>query len=73
VFELLGEQPLPEPQASRATRFARALAHYRAGRLAAAQELLEQLLREAPGDRPSTLYLERCRERLATGARQSQG
>jgi len=72
VFELLGEQPLPEPQASQVRRFADALAHYRAGRLAAAGELFEQLLRETPGDRPSALYLERCREGVAPGARQSQ-
>ena len=73
VFELLGEQPLPEPQAGQVRRFASALAHYRAGRLSAAAELFGQLLGKAPGDRPSALWLERCRERLAPGARPPQG
>lgn len=64
VFELLAEQPLPEPAASRARRFAQALEAYRDGRAAAAREQFEQLLREVPGDHPSALYAERCRERL---------
>ena len=68
VYELLGEQPLPEPQAEQVGRFASALAHYRAGRLTEAMELFEELLREVPGDRPIALYVERCRDRLATGA-----
>jgi adenylate cyclase len=68
VFELLGEQPLPEPQAEHVQRFASALAHYRGGRFAAAGELFEQLLVAVPDDRPSALYVERCRKRLAAGA-----
>jgi len=72
VYELLGQHPLPEPQAGQARRFASALAHYRADRVAAAGELFEQLLRETPGDRPSALYVARCRERLAAGAGQPQ-
>jgi adenylate cyclase len=68
VFELLGERPLPEPQASCVARFACALDHYRAGRLAAAGELFHQLLRENPDDRPSALYAERCRSRVGAGA-----
>ncbi len=68
VFELLGEAPLPAPRARRVERFATALAHYRAGRIAAARELFDQLLSETPGDRPSALYAERCRERLAAAA-----
>ena len=71
VFELLGEQPLPEPQARRVARFASALADYRAGRVAAARELFEQLRREAPDDRPSALYAARCRERPAGDVRLS--
>jgi adenylate cyclase len=72
VFELLGERPLPAAEASRAERFASALAHYRAGRLAAAQELFDQLLRETPDDHPSALYAERCREHAAAGVRLSK-
>jgi adenylate cyclase len=68
VFELLGEQPLPEPRAEHLQRFASALAHYRAGRFAAAGKLFEQLLVAVPDDRPSALYDERCRRRLAAGA-----
>jgi hypothetical protein len=72
VYELLGEAPLPAARAGEVERFATALAHYRAGRLAAARELFEQLLAERPGDRPSALYAERCRRQLAPAAAPQQ-
>jgi adenylate cyclase len=65
VFELLGEQPLPGPAAAQAELFAAALAAYRSGRWAAAEARFRQLLAMTPADRPSQLYLERCRQHLA--------
>ena len=44
VFELLGEQPLPAPQARRAERFAAALAAYRGGDGRRRWRAFEQLL-----------------------------
>jgi adenylate cyclase len=64
VFELLGERPLPPGRARLLELFAAGLATFRAGRWASAQHEFEQLLALAPGDRPSQLYLERCRARL---------
>ena len=68
VFELLGEQPLPGQAAAQAELFAAALAAYRSGRFAAAAAQFDQLLAMTPADRPSQLYLERCRQRLAQAA-----
>jgi adenylate cyclase len=64
VFELLGDRPLPLGQARARELFAAGLAAFRAGRWASAQHEFEQVLALAPGDRPSQLYLERCRARL---------
>jgi adenylate cyclase len=64
VFELLGERPLPPGRARLLELFAAGLATFREGRWASAQHEFEQLLALAPGDRPSQLYLERCRARL---------
>jgi adenylate cyclase len=65
VFELLGARPLPGQAAAQAELFATALAAYREGRWAAAAALFGELLAMTPGDRPSQIYLERCRQRLA--------
>jgi adenylate cyclase len=65
VFELLGEQPLPGQAAAQAELFAAALAAYRSARWAAAAALFGQLVAMTPADRPSQLYLERCRQHLA--------
>jgi adenylate cyclase len=64
VFELLGARPLPAPRAREVALFARALAAYRTGRWTAAAARFEEVLAITPGDRPSELYLERCRARL---------
>jgi adenylate cyclase len=68
VFELLGEQPLPAPRARQAGLFATALAAYRGGDFATAAGRFEQLLALVPDDRPSEIYLERCRAHLAPAA-----
>ncbi|HSA79720.1 MAG TPA: adenylate/guanylate cyclase domain-containing protein [Geminicoccaceae bacterium] len=65
VFELLGAQPLPGQAAAQAELFAAALAAYRSGRWGAAAAQFRQLLATTPADRPSQLYLERCRQHLA--------
>ena len=65
VFELLGEEPLPAREAHRVERFAAALAAYRSGQCAAAEARFRELLAMTPADRPSQLYLERCRQHLA--------
>jgi adenylate cyclase len=70
VFELLGERPLPVRQARLLELFAAGLAAFRDGRWASAQREFDQALELTPGDRPSELYLERCRARL-TGPRGS--
>jgi adenylate cyclase len=66
VFELLGEQPLPAPQARLVELFAAGLAAFHAGEWANAQARFDQALVLSPGDRPSQLYLERCRARVVT-------
>ncbi len=68
VFELLGERPLPAPLAERAELFAAGLAAYRGGDWATAMARFEEVLALAPDDRPSQLYVERCRARLAQAA-----
>jgi adenylate cyclase len=65
VYELLGKEPLPGQAAAQAELFAAALAAYRSGHWAAAATLFGQLLAMMPADRPSQLYLERCRQHLA--------
>jgi adenylate cyclase len=65
VFEVLGERPLEARAAARLQSFEAALASYRAGDLAAALTRLATLHGEQPDDFPVTLWLERCRERLA--------
>jgi adenylate cyclase len=65
VFELLGEQPLPSDQARQVKLFAAGLAAYRDRQWASAQARFDQVLALSPNDRPSQLYLERCRARLA--------
>jgi adenylate cyclase len=68
VFELLGERPLPAEHARQVELFAAALAAFRERRWANAQRRFDQLLALTPSDRPTELYLERCRARLASSA-----
>jgi adenylate cyclase len=65
VYEVLGTQPLPDEAARRLERFAAGLASYRREQWPAAKAAFEQVLALAPDDRPSQIYLERCRARLA--------
>jgi adenylate cyclase len=67
VFEVLGTQPLPDEEARRLERFAAGLEAYRREQWTMAGTAFEQVLAIDPDDRPSRIYLERCRERL-TGA-----
>jgi adenylate cyclase len=68
VFELLGERPLSAPRAEQVEVFAAGLAAYRGGQWATAAARFDQVLALAPDDRPSQLYLERCRARLAAAS-----
>jgi adenylate cyclase len=65
VFEVVGTRPLPSEEARRLEQFAAGLAAWRRERWADAKALFEQVLAATPDDRPSQLYLERCRARLA--------
>jgi adenylate cyclase len=65
VFEVRGTRPLPRDEASRLERVAAGLALYRQQQWIAAKALFEQILAVRPDDRPSQIYLERCRARLA--------
>jgi adenylate cyclase len=65
VFEVVGTRPLPSEEARRLEQFAAGLAAWRRERWAEAESLFEQVLAAAPDDRPSQLYLERCRQHLA--------
>jgi adenylate cyclase len=65
VYEVVGTQPLPGEAARRLERFAAGLDAYRREQWLAAKTAFEQVLALAPEDRPSQLYLERCRARLA--------
>jgi adenylate cyclase len=65
VFELAGQRPLPAEAAARITRFAAGLAAFRAQDHATALSLFEELRALVPEDRPTEIYIERCRERLA--------
>ena len=65
VFEVVGPEPLPREDAIRLERFAVGLAAYRHEQWDAAKSAFEQALALAPDDRPSRIYLERCRDRLA--------
>ena len=67
VYEVLGTQPLPGAEAQRLKAFEAGLAAWRRQQWAAAKAAFEQVLALAPGDRPSQIYLERCRERLMAG------
>jgi adenylate cyclase len=64
VFEVLGTQPLPRKEVRRLEQFAAGLAAWRRQRWAEAKVLFEQVLAATPDDRPSQIYLERCRGRL---------
>ena len=65
VFEVLGMHPLPGEAARRLEQFEAGLAAYRREQWLAAKAEFEQVLAAAPDDRPSQIYLERCRARLA--------
>ena len=61
VFEVVGTHPLSSSEGSRLERFAAGLAAYRRGQWAEAKAKFEQVLALTPDDRPSQIYLERCR------------
>jgi adenylate cyclase len=65
VFEVLGTRPLPVEQARRLERFAAGLVAYHREQWLAAKAAFEQVLALTPDDRPSQIYVERCRTRLA--------
>lgn len=63
IYELLATAGKAPAETERlAEEFGRALAAYRGRRWDEAGELFAALGRDFPGDRPSALYLERCRE-----------
>jgi len=66
IFEVLGMSPLTPLQARLVQRFAEGLQVYRAQRWEEAITLLQEALQEVPGDPPSQLYIQRCKEFLAT-------
>jgi adenylate cyclase len=65
VFEVVGRLPLPSAEARRLEQFTVGLAAWRRQRWAEAKTAFEQVLADTPDDRPSQIYLERCRARLA--------
>ena len=65
VYEVLGTYPLAADAARRLAAFESGLAAWRHQRWPEAKGWFEQVLALAPGDRPSQIYLERCRDRLA--------
>jgi adenylate cyclase len=65
VFEAMGTQPLPSKELRRLEQFAAGLAAWRRQCWAEAKVMFEQVLAATPNDRPSQIYLERCRARLA--------
>lgn len=64
MFEVLGREPLPEPEARQAREFAIALAAWRAGDIETALRRFEQLSAARPDDHPALIYVRRCRARL---------
>ncbi|HEX6111821.1 MAG TPA: adenylate/guanylate cyclase domain-containing protein [Geminicoccaceae bacterium] len=67
VYEVLGTYPLAERETQRLAAFESGLAAWRDQRWPEAKGWFEQALALAPEDRPSQIYLERCRARLAGG------
>jgi adenylate cyclase len=65
VYEVLGTCPLAEDEARRLAAFESGLAAWRRQRWPEAKGWFEQVLALAPEDRPSRIWLERCRDRLA--------
>jgi adenylate cyclase len=65
VYEVLGTYPLAADAARRLSAFESGLAAWRDQRWPEAKRWFEQVLALAPEDRPSQIYLERCRDRLA--------
>jgi adenylate cyclase len=65
VFEVVGAKPPSAAEARRLERFAAGLTAYRRGQWDEASAAFEQVLALTPDDRPSEIYLERCRARLA--------
>jgi adenylate cyclase len=65
IFEVIGVLPLPGAKARWLEQFSEGLAASRDQRFAEAEILFERVLQSAPDDRPSQIYLERCRARLA--------
>ena len=65
VFEVVGTYPLAGDQARRLDAFEAGLAAWRRQRWSEAKARFEQVLAVTPDDRPSQIYVERCRARLA--------
>jgi adenylate cyclase len=64
VYEVLGTYPLAEEEARRLAAFEAGVAACRDQRWPEAEGWFEQVLAMAPEDRPSRIWLERCRDRL---------
>jgi adenylate cyclase len=60
IFEVLGFLPLPAVQATLVQRFEAGLEAYRARHWDEALHCFQRTLAEAPEDRPSQLYIQRC-------------
>jgi adenylate cyclase len=65
VYEVLGTYPLADVAARRLAAFEAGLAACRDQRWPEAKGWFEQVLAITPEDRPSRIWLERCRDRLA--------
>lgn len=67
IFELMGYVDELSPERKRlAERFEALMGHYKERRFHEAARALESLLVDYPGDGPSRLYLERCRQFIET-------
>ena len=62
VYEVLGTYPLADEDERRLAAFEAGLAACRAQRWSEAAGWFEQVLALAPDDRPSRIWLERCRD-----------
>jgi adenylate cyclase len=69
IFEVLGTSPLPPERAAMVEAFEVALRHYRAQHWEEAIQTFEQALAAIPDDRPSQLYIQRCKALMAASPR----
>jgi adenylate cyclase len=65
IFEVLGTSPLAPDRAAMMEAFEVALRAYRAQQWEDAIQAFQQVLTAVPGDRPSQLYIERCKTFVA--------